>query len=358
MGKDLRVPTLVPAGTKTSDCMQTDSTPESGGAWNCVPISRIEDLQDAVFGAGLDAVQMSCGPISGSLAFCARDGVIYSSGLIGGHVALTGPLSETLVTLGVGLRMAPGARHWLNETPSRAVGVFRAGDEHLAHYMPDTLYATATLSLDRLEEMAAEDGLVLDVRQLGATGISGRRMDERKAAGLERAFDQVHEGNGCRSLEAGILGRRMLDALVAHIGREPRLAVGAWAARQHGRIVERARRYIHDHLEAPLSIDAIAAAAFTSRRTLHRAFDEVLGETPQSYVRKLRLNRIRHELATEREAVCTITIVANRWGISELGRLSGWYRELFGELPSETMARPPAPHPQVAPEIASMARSA
>jgi hypothetical protein len=30
--------------------------------------------------------------------------------------------------------------------------------------------------------------------------------------------------------------------------------------------------------------------------------------------------------------------VANEWGISELGRLAGWYRELFGELPSETLA--------------------
>jgi AraC-like DNA-binding protein len=65
----------------------------------------------------------------------------------------------------------------------------------------------------------------------------------------------------------------------------------------------------------------------------------VLDETPQSYVRKLRLHRIRRHLASDAEVLCTITVVANQWGISELGRLSGWYRDLFGELPSETRAR-------------------
>jgi transcriptional regulator GlxA family with amidase domain len=95
---------------------------------------------------------------------------------------------------------------------------------------------------------------------------------------------------------------------------------------------------VQANLDRPLSIDAMAAAANTSRRTLHRAFGAVLDETPQSYVRKLRLHRIRSDLASDAETFCTITVAANRWGIGELGCLSGWYRELFGELPSETLA--------------------
>jgi AraC-like DNA-binding protein len=34
--------------------------------------------------------------------------------------------------------------------------------------------------------------------------------------------------------------------------------------------------------EHPIAIDDIADAAYTSRRTLHRAFSHVLDETPQS----------------------------------------------------------------------------
>ena len=65
----------------------------------------------------------------------------------------------------------------------------------------------------------------------------------------------------------------------------------------------------------------------------------MLDETPYSYVQKLRLHRIRHELVTEAEAVCTIANVAHRWHLQELGRFAAWYRDLFGELPSQTLAR-------------------
>jgi len=83
----------------------------------------------------------------------------------------------------------------------------------------------------------------------------------------------------------------------------------------------------------------IASAAATSHRTLHRAFHVVLDETPYSYVLKLRLHRIRHELVTDAEAACTITRVAHRWNIADMGRFAGWYRDLFGELPSQTLMR-------------------
>jgi transcriptional regulator GlxA family with amidase domain len=65
----------------------------------------------------------------------------------------------------------------------------------------------------------------------------------------------------------------------------------------------------------------------------------VLNETPYSYVQKVRLHRIRHELVSNSEMCCTIACVAHNWGITELGRFAGWYREQFGELPSQTLAR-------------------
>jgi hypothetical protein len=91
-------------------------------SWTSVPIARIEDLRDAVYGAGLEATQISTGSLSGNLTFARRDDVLYSSGLINGQVALRGPLSSAQITVGVGLRMGGGTRHWLEETASGAVG--------------------------------------------------------------------------------------------------------------------------------------------------------------------------------------------------------------------------------------------
>jgi len=307
-----------------------------GGGWLRVPITRIEELRDAVYGAGLEAMQMSRAPVTGSLAFAEAGGVLYSTGHIGGRVALTGSLSEHMITVGLGLRIRPGTRHWLNEVATGACGVFLPGDDHDALYMPGSLYAAATLSAQRLEEIAAHIGLVLDASTLGGTGIHKRRVSERALAGIRAQFEHVHAG---QSSGVAVLGRGLLDTIIAHLGRPPRRQIGRTSPQGHARIVARARAYILENLEHPISIDAIAAAAYTSRRTLHRAFNYVLDETPQSYVRKLRLHRIRRDLASDAEFLRTITIVANQWGISELGRFSGWYRELFGELPSETLAQ-------------------
>ncbi|WP_437405204.1 helix-turn-helix domain-containing protein [Sinorhizobium meliloti] len=130
----------------------------------------------------------------------------------------------------------------------------------------------------------------------------------------------------------------LLRALIDHLGRPPYNHGRRANTHLHARIVARARAYIVEHLSEPIALDDIAAAAFASRRTLYRAFADILDDTPQTYVRRLRLHRIRRGLATDRERACTIAVVANEWGISELGRLAGWYRELFGELPSETLA--------------------
>lgn len=313
--------------------------PGSRNGWTRLRISRIEDLSDAVLGAGLTAMQMSRGPMTGSLAFGKYDGVICSSGYIGGRVALAGPLSEDLVTFGLGLRIAPGTRHWLNERSTGDFGVFLPGDEHDALYTPGTLYVTATLSAQRLEAAAESRGLVLDVPSLGGSGFHKRRFPEDAVTRLKSRFERIHADQQEPHTDVVVLGELLLDAVVQHFGRHPRGALGGIDPSGYARTVARARDYIVENLDRPLQVDEIARAASASRRTLYRAFNEVLDETPQSYVRKLRLHRIRHNLAVDAERGCTIALVSNRWGISELGRLSGWYRELFGERPSET--RPP-----------------
>jgi AraC-like DNA-binding protein len=195
-----------------------------------------------------------------------------------------------------------------------------------------------TIRDDQLEELAADMGLVLDARQLGGSRISARALSSARLAVLQRHFARVHTGDESRH-DPTRLERFVLEGLIEHLAREPRSAPGWRSLNTHSRIVARAQHYITENLEGPLSIGAIARAAFASQSTLYRAFHEVFNETPQSFVRKMRLNRIRHDLATEKEARCTITLLANRWGVGELGRFAGWYRELFGELPSETRAR-------------------
>jgi AraC-like DNA-binding protein len=152
-------------------------------------------------------------------------------------------------------------------------------------------------------------------------------------------FERIHAGQLADAANARMVGMQFLDSMIQHFARSPRFLVGGHDPRGLARIVARARAFIHEHLYQPLSVEMIASAAATSHRTLHRAFHVVLDETPYSYVLKLRLHRIRHELVTDAEAACTITMVAHRWNMAEMGRFAAWYRDLFGELPSQTLKR-------------------
>lgn len=103
------------------------------------------------------------------------------------------------------------------------------------------------------------------------------------------------------------------------------------------RIVSRARDYMGAHAAEAITVPDLCAATGVSRRALQYAFEDVLQLSPVTYLRVMRLNRVRADLlACPRE---TVGDVAARWGFWHLSRFAADYRQLFGELPSATRAR-------------------
>ncbi|MFE5872814.1 AraC family transcriptional regulator [Streptomyces roseifaciens] len=102
------------------------------------------------------------------------------------------------------------------------------------------------------------------------------------------------------------------------------------------RSLRAALAFIEANLAEHITLDGIAGAAGCSPRTLSSAFRDRLGLPPMSYVRNLRLDRIRKDILASSDPIGTI---AYRWGISHLGRFAGDYRDRFAELPSDTANR-------------------
>jgi AraC-like DNA-binding protein len=84
----------------------------------------------------------------------------------------------------------------------------------------------------------------------------------------------------------------------------------------------------------------IAQAAGVSQKTLEVVFREHLGMTPGKYLTLARLNRAHYQLGKGRAGELSVTQVAADWGFTHIGRFSGAYRQLFDELPSQTLKRP------------------
>jgi AraC family ethanolamine operon transcriptional activator len=91
-------------------------------------------------------------------------------------------------------------------------------------------------------------------------------------------------------------------------------------------------------------VEDMAEAAQVHPRTLLRAFQRVIGMGPVRYLRLRQLNLIRQQLYRAADDRLTVTRIMQEAGASDLGRVSGSYKLLFGETPSETLRAALAAH--------------
>ncbi|MEK6234614.1 MAG: helix-turn-helix domain-containing protein, partial [Planctomycetales bacterium] len=106
----------------------------------------------------------------------------------------------------------------------------------------------------------------------------------------------------------------------------------------HWRIVRTAEEFAHASLDRPIVLSDLCSLTDVSERTLRSAFLNVVGLTPNKYLRIIRLNRVRAELQRSSPGLTSVTSAAMRWGFYHLGRFSQDYKRLFGESPSETVS--------------------
>ena len=83
-----------------------------------------------------------------------------------------------------------------------------------------------------------------------------------------------------------------------------------------------------------LTIQEISSKTGIKQRSLEYAFKEYFQVGPKNFIKALRLNNFRHDLRQSRRSVSE---TAAKHGFSHLGQLSGDYKLLFGELPSDTL---------------------
>ncbi|WP_428034162.1 helix-turn-helix domain-containing protein [Amphritea sp.] len=104
------------------------------------------------------------------------------------------------------------------------------------------------------------------------------------------------------------------------------------------RVVDRARDYMMARINEPPSIVELCNNVGASRRKLQYCFQETLGINPVAYLRILRLNAVHRELLNP---FCTELVhdIAVERGFLHLSRFANDYKQLFGELPSETLRR-------------------
>ena len=88
----------------------------------------------------------------------------------------------------------------------------------------------------------------------------------------------------------------------------------------------------------PLTISDLTQQLFTSKTVLSVAIRQATGLSPLMFLRNVRLEQVRNELLS-RDQDNSIINIARRYGFPSRGHFSRYYKELFGELPRETLLK-------------------
>lgn len=128
------------------------------------------------------------------------------------------------------------------------------------------------------------------------------------------------------------------DAVMASLPTRLRRRTGVPMYVRHSQMIRRAEDFLDRRNGEDFSIAALAAAIGVGERQLERIFRSAYGMGPCRWHQIARLNRAR-QLLRSVGTHSQVSDIAGHLGFGHLGRFSRQYRELFGELPRDTLAR-------------------
>lgn len=107
--------------------------------------------------------------------------------------------------------------------------------------------------------------------------------------------------------------------------------------RKRDKAIDKVLSFINESLFNEITIPKLCSYANISIRTLEYGFQERFLISPKQYIKALKLNDVRQKLLLSPKRP-VISEIANKHGFNHMGQFSADYKELFGELPSETIS--------------------
>lgn len=169
----------------------------------------------------------------------------------------------------------------------------------------------------------------LDLRQ--GSGAHWWQLMHYLAALLQPGGEHPSSGLHTAMLEDHVL------AMLLRVAWAPATASRAPASATVPRL-RQLEDHIESHLDQPLTVADLARAIHSSVRLVQQLFARERGTTPMAHIRRLRLERVRHDLLHP-AADTRVLQTAARWGFEHPGRFAAAYQQAYGESPSATLAR-------------------
>ena len=325
------------ARSDNSPASNTGRTLESF-AVDTTRLANAEDLRRAVQGADLKIVQLAPGQFDGQLTHARIGTLALSAGDFEPDIRARGVMNPDLVTVGMMVESDGEVKQWDYDVVPGDVLVFPRGVEQEGRFTGRSRYVTLTLSEQELASHSVGEGA------LGEPDF-WTSIHRFRASPCVREFIRCEVAAKVAHLRRGLVPET--PAAIAYLRRSLIEAFIVSVLDQQGVKTEDRRsdsklvRAVEDYIEGvdridPIHISELCVALDVSRRTLHRAFNGMLGLGPVEYLRLVRLAEVRRLLTTGRPGPVSVSQAALDAGFSDLGRFAAYCRKLYGEVPSQT----------------------
>ncbi|WP_245313930.1 helix-turn-helix domain-containing protein [Bradyrhizobium elkanii] len=301
------------------------------------PITGFDQLSQAIVGTRAEIVQIEPGKLRGEVLHAEIAGLPINVATFNLGLRSKGGSNKERITIGVLAESAGRVTRAFYESRPGDVLVTPPGSEYENRYYGGASILTVMPSAAELEFALGCDA------RLGAPSRWARSHFKANSGTvhliiprLRLLLARLDAGDLTLTAHAAEFWRRaIIEALTASImEREPAERDGPLPSAL--KTVRQVEDYLAAQDEGPIHISHICNRLRISRRSLHRAFHEALGIGPISYLRCQRLCAVHAALRSSPPDKATIGDIAIQHGFLNVGRFAQYYRELFGELPSET----------------------
>jgi AraC-like DNA-binding protein len=297
-------------------------------------VEGFEEFSEVVVGARREVIQIQNGKLRGRLAHASIGRLRIDLASFNLGLRTSGVSGNDGIVIGMLADSADRVTRFTYESQPGDVMVAPPGAEHENRYYGGASVIIVSILSDDINASFASEGALGDPTAWQTNHFKGNSCTVQDV--IPRLQSLIARlGDATLNAESAEYWRRaVIEAMSASI-------VEGTSSERDGplpsalKVVRQVEEYLDAAEPAPVHISQICSHVHLSRRTLHRAFHEALGVGPITFLRHRRLCAVHSALRAPKD-IRTISDIALQYGFQNLGRFASYYRELFGEYPSQT----------------------
>ena len=294
-------------------------------------ISEVDELSTSIAGLDIEYVRTDEGTGPNRVTCAETSDFVLSLGRMGFSATANTEIPDGLVVIGLITRAASGGSWCGTDLEAGQLFVFTPGTTFVAAEPAGLAGTLLSVPVDSLANAGEQLGIGEPLLRRSVLPVSHRPEVARLVADLWAATAQPDVVEDV-SASAALLEN--VARALADVGGQPAAAMRRLDRRT---IVSDCLEFVESSGSNRPAMGDLCRASNASLSSVRQAFVEVFDMPPTQYFQYRQLNELRVELLRADPHDETVTRIASSLGVTHLGRTSGRYRALFGEVPSQTL---------------------